>query len=186
VKKHQSKDQELLIALRGTHSEAEKAFAELYNRYAQRTYAFILRMTGNAVVSQDLLQDVFIRFFNATRQELVFTNPGAFILMIARNLCLNYKRDEPHTESIDELLLIGNEVSYPIEQDELLHLITLSLEVLDTDYREAFVLKFYQGYSYEEMSQLTGDTIPALKNRVWRAKEQIRNVLRPYIFETQQ
>lgn len=186
MQSHHATDQELIACLKGDHQETEKAFGELYGRYSQRTYAFLLRMTGNPSVSQDLLQEVFIKFYNACRQELVVTNAGAFILMIARNLCLNHIRDEHSTESLDEVLLPSSEFSHSIEDKELVDLITLSLDLLQYEYREAFVLKYYQGYSYEEMSRLTGDGIPALKNRVWRAKEQIRSILKPYIVENQQ
>ena len=137
-------------------------------------------MTGNSAVSEDLLQEVFIKFYNATKQDLVFTNPG-FIMMIARNLCLNFKRDEHPGLPLEDIFSIEND-SF-VERDELLNLITLSLELLDFEYREAFVLKYYQGYSYEEMTVLTGATVTALKKRVWRAKEQIRNTLQPYIME---
>ncbi len=185
MKRRQLTDEELIAGLRGTHREAEIAFTEIYSRYAQRTYAFILRMMGDGAASEDILQEVFLKFFNATRQQLVFTNLRAFIFMIARNQCLNYKRDVPQTESIEHMEFVVHEFSGAIEQNELLQLVTLSLELLEIEFREAFVLKYYQGYSYEEMSQLTGDTIPALKNRVWRAKEQIRRALKPYIIEEQ-
>ncbi len=176
-------DQALIRDLQGSHKEAEKAFSEIYSRYAQRTYALILSMTGDSAASQDILQEVFLKFYNAAKQELVFTNLRGFILMIARNLCLNWKRDVSRFTPIKDLLLTVDE--YNVEHDELLQLITLSLDLLEFEYREAFVLKYYQGYSYDEMSMLTGETIPTLKNRVWRAKEQIKQALRPYILETQ-
>jgi len=178
--------EELLIKdLRGTQKEAERAFTEIYARYAQRTYAFILRMTNDEAASQDLLQEVFIKFYNATKQDLVFTNPSAFILVIAKNLCLNWKRDLRPLENLDDVLIASSDTS-TVEQDELLHLINLSLELLEFDYRQAFVLKYYQGCSYDEMALITGETISALKNKVWRAKEQIKKTLRPYILENQQ
>ena len=172
---------DLIRDLRGSPKEAEAAFSELYSRFGQRIYAFILRMTGDRIASQDLLQEVFVKFFNATKQDLVFTNPGGFIMMIARNLCLNWKRDERPTVPLEEFLEAENEMK--LERDELLNLITLSLELLDYDYREAFVLKYYQGNSYEEMSYLTGVSVTALKKSVWRAKEKIRMALAPYILE---
>lgn len=142
-------------------------------------------MSGNAAESQDLLQEVFVKFFLASKEGMVFSNPGAFILTIARNLYLNKRRDSVPTVPIEDFTLHSEDVQ-TVERDELLHLITLSLDLLEVEYREAFVLKYYQGYSYEEMSTITGDTIPALKNRVWRAKEQIRRTLKPYITETQE
>jgi RNA polymerase sigma-70 factor (ECF subfamily) len=174
-------EQELITALRGSHKEVERAFAELYGRHAQRTYAFILRMTGNSAASQDLLQEVFLKFYRASQQDLIFSNPGGFLMMIARNLCLNWKRDAHPTQPLDDFLESENLVK--VERDELLNLITVALELLDYEYREAFVLKYYQGNSYEEMSAITGATVTALKKRVWRAKDKIRSALRPYILE---
>jgi RNA polymerase sigma-70 factor, ECF subfamily len=185
VKKKDRREEILIQDLAGTHKEAERAFTELYARYAQRTYAFILRMTNDEAASQDLLQEVFIKFYHAIKQDLVFTNPSGFILVIAKNLCLNWKRDLRQLENIDEVIIASNETPN-VEQDDLLHLINLSLELLEFEYRQAFVLKYYQGYTYDEMTLITGETISALKNKVWRAKEQIKKALRPYILENQQ
>lgn len=178
-------EKRLVIALQGGHEESEKAFTELYQYNAQPVYSFILRMTGNVAVSEDLLQETFIKFYAATRQDLLVTNVRGFLFMIARNLCLNLRRDEHPTVSIENILIEIEGHHSAIERDELLNLINHALDLLELDYREAFILKYYQGYSYKDMSRLTGDTIPALKNRVWRAKEKIQNTLRPYILELQ-
>ena len=58
-----------------------------------------------------------------------------------------------------------------------------ALARLSETQRSLVMLKDYEGYSYEEMSSLTGQTVDTLRNRVWRAKEQIRRALRPYIQE---
>jgi RNA polymerase sigma-70 factor (ECF subfamily) len=184
--KKDRREEELITELGGTQKEVERAFTEIYARYAQRTYAYILRMTNDEASSQDLLQEVFIKFYHAAQQGLVFTNPSGFILVIAKNLCLNWKRDARPLENIDDILIASQDTSATIEQNELLHLINLSLEILEFDYRQAFVLKYYQGCTYDEMALITGETIPALKNKVWRAKEQIKQVLKPYILENQQ
>ena len=183
--KKDRRDELLIKDLAGTPKEAERAFTEIYTRYAQRTYAFILRMTNDEAASQDLLQEVFIKFYQAAKQGLVFTNLNGFILAVAKNLCLNWKRDLHPLVHIDDVLLVSAD-TLTVERDELLHLINLSLELLEFDYRQAFVLKYYQGCSYDEMSLITGETIPALKNKVWRAKEQIKKILSPYILENQQ
>ena len=183
VKEETKTELELIADLRGSRKIAEKAFSEFYSRYGQRVYAFILRMTSDRAASQDILQETFVKFFNATKQELVFTNPGGFLMMIARNLCLNWKRDERPAQPLEEYLEAENQMH--VERDELLNLVTLSLELLEFEYREAFVLKYYQGYSYDEMALITGATVSALKKRVWRAKDKIRSALEPYILELQ-
>jgi len=181
VKEHSTTDQDLIRQLRGPRREQERAFAELYARHAQRVYAYILRMLGERAASQDLLQETFLKFYNAARGDLVVTNTRAFLIMIARNLCLNFERNARPNVSIDamEFPIVDDTV----ERNDLTRILNLALELLDFDHREAFVLKYYQGYSYEEMSRMTGETVAALRNRVWRAKEEIRRALKPYAKE---
>ena len=174
-------DQDLILQLRGSRGEQGRAFAELYARHAQRVYAYILRMSGEHAASQDLLQETFLKFYTAARGDLVVANTRAFLIMIARNLCLNWKRDLRPIAAIDELELpIDDET---VERNDLAHILNAALELLEFEYREAFVLKYYQGYSYEEISRITGETVSALRSRVWRAKEEIRRTLKPYAAE---
>ena len=60
-------------------------------------------------------------------------------------------------------------------------MISSALELLDVPYREAFILRFYQGLSYKEIAEITGDSVSSLKVRVMRAKDQVRTILQPYI-----
>jgi RNA polymerase sigma-70 factor, ECF subfamily len=187
VKEHSTTDQDLIRQLRGSRMmgyarrEHERAFAELYARHAQRVYAYILRMLGEQAASQDLLQETFFKFYNAAREDLVVTNTRAFLIMIARNLCLNWMRDTRQNVSIDAMEFSFDDET--VERNDLSRILNLALELLDFEHREAFVLKYYQGYSYEEMSRMTGETVAALRNRVWRAKEEIRRTLKPYAEE---
>ena len=174
-------DQDLIRQLRGSRGEQQHAFAELYARHAQRVYAYILRMSGETVASQDLLQETFIKFYNAARGDLVVANTRAFLIMIARNLCLNWKRDTRSNVEIESLDLAIDDDT--VERNDLSRILNVALELLEFEHREAFVLKYYQGYSYEEMSRITGETVAALRSRVWRAKEEIRRTLKPYAVE---
>jgi len=65
----------------------------------------------------------------------------------------------------------------------MLNLITMALDTLPFVYKEAFILRQYQGYSYKEIAEISDDSIPAVKNRVWRAKEKIKQILAPYLKE---
>ncbi|HRK59713.1 MAG TPA: sigma factor-like helix-turn-helix DNA-binding protein, partial [Candidatus Kapabacteria bacterium] len=69
------------------------------------------------------------------------------------------------------------------EQQELLNLLTRSLELLDEDHREAFVLREYSGMSHGEIAELTGTSIANAKSRVFRAKQKIKSILLPYLKE---
>ena len=171
-------DSDLFIALKDKKT-AEAAFAELYSRHSQRIYAYSLRVTGSPEDAQDIFQEAFMKFFAAAEDKDYIENVPAFLLTITRNLCINYLRSRRLTFDIEDYNFSTNDTGY--EQKEMLELIGRSLETLDFDYREAFILRQYHGMSYKEISMITGDSISAVKNRVWRAKEKIKDILQPYL-----
>ncbi len=174
-------DLELFEALKSDKKLAEAAFAEIYARYSQRIYAYCLRVTGNNEDANDIFQDAFLKFFDAVKSTKNMTNLSAFLLIITRNLCLNYKRDKKIMVSIEDYQLLSHDKGY--EQKEIMELISHALNCLDFEFREAFILRVYHGMSYEEAAEVTGDTESAIKNRVWRAKQRLKEILSPYLEE---
>ena len=172
-------DIQLYNLLAGSKTEAEEAFAELYARYSQRIYAYCFRILGNADDARDVFQETFLKFFDSAKVEKVIDNVPGYLLTISRNICINFKRDSRPNFTLEDFQTWTNDVDY--EKRELLQILATSLELLDTDYKEAFVLRMYQGLSYKEISKITGDSVSAVKNRVWRAKERIKDILTPYL-----
>jgi RNA polymerase sigma-70 factor (ECF subfamily) len=60
-------------------------------------------------------------------------------------------------------------------------MITRSLDLLDDEYREAFILREYSGLSYKELAEVTGISVANAKSRVFRAKERIKHILKPVL-----
>ena len=172
-------DSVLFDALKRAKPESEYAFAELYNRHNQRIYSYCLKVTGNSDEARDIFQETFIRFYKSAAQEDGVENVGGYVMRIARNLCLNFNRNKKNTVAIEDFHLTGQSHNY--EQEELLGLVQTALEYLDYEYREVFVMRQYHDLSYEEIAEITGDTIPALKNLVWKKKKKIKHILSPYI-----
>lgn len=129
-----------------------------------------------------MFQETFVRFFNTVRKEREMTNVPGFMLRTARNLCLNRKRDRAPITSIEGLDLPYQ--SNPLfENEELLRLIGGAVELLDEEYREAFILREYEDLSYEYIAELTGTTLANAKSRVFRARQKIKKMLEPNIKE---
>ncbi len=178
----QHTDLELFNTLKENTHVSELAFGELYARYNQRIYAYCLRVTGNPDEARDIFQDTFLKFYKSAKSDRQVSNVPGYLLTIARNLCLNFKRDRKDTVAFEDYhKSYRNDGSY--EKKEYLELIRTALELLDKDHREAFILREYQGMSYAEISDVTGVSVSALKNRVWRAKEKIKKILSRYVAE---
>jgi RNA polymerase sigma-70 factor (ECF subfamily) len=172
-------DLELFRALRGKKPIAEAAFSELYARYAQRVFAYCLRVTGDDDDAKDIFQETFLKFYHNAKSSKDIDNIGGLLITIARNQCLNFKRNRKNILNIEDFNISTNDTEY--EKKELLKLISMAIELLDFEYREAFILRQYQGLSYKEIADITETSISAIKNRVWRAKEMIKEILSPYL-----
>lgn len=173
-------DDELFQLMKSSEKKkSEAGFSELYSRYSQRIYAYCLRVTGYPEDANDIFQEAFTKFFYNAKKNDDIQNIPAFILVITRNLCLNYRRDKKVNVNFEDFNFSTHDEGY--EQKELLELIAKSLELLDFEYKEAFILRQYQGMSYKEISEITSVSISAAKNRFWRAKEKIKKILTPYL-----
>ncbi|MFA5512369.1 MAG: RNA polymerase sigma factor, partial [Candidatus Kapaibacterium sp.] len=92
-------DAELFYMLCDDKRTAEGAFSELFKRHSPRIYAYCKRFIGNLEEAEDLFQETFIRFHQSASKDRVMTNVPAFLLKIARNLCVNFKKREKQSVS---------------------------------------------------------------------------------------
>jgi RNA polymerase sigma-70 factor (ECF subfamily) len=190
-------DHELLLAATASGSEKEpasprlrdEAFAELYRRHKSEIYSYCLRMMGrDEALASDLFQDVFIRAYERAAQFRSGTNVRGWLYTIARNLCLNAMRSRQPVDSIELHPMLANvDRSLAPEYDEAQHFLRDRIEravaELPTEYREAFVLREFDGFSYANIAEMTGTSLSVTKVRIWRAKERLRTLLQPYLAE---
>jgi len=172
-------DASLFAMMRPGMAKREDAFAELYSRYSSRVYAYCMRFLSNQQEAQDIFQEAFVKFYQSAEQDREMTNVPAFLLRIARNLCVNSVRAARPTTSFEEYM--GGFDSYNSDKDELLGLIKGALELLPEDYREVFVLREYDGMSYQDIADITDTNINNIKVKIYRSKQKIRDILQPYL-----
>lgn len=175
-------DEQLLVIMtddESKHSEVEGAFKEIYNRHSGKVHAYILKIIGDEDTTEDLFQDTFIRFYNRAKSGK-HSNVIGFLITIARNLCLNHKRNKKQTVQIDEFEYLAYDTQN-YDNKELLDLIERSMDLLEDDYREAFVLREYTGLNYDEISEIMNITTINARSKVFRAKKKIKEILKPYL-----
>ncbi|MCS7000586.1 MAG: RNA polymerase sigma factor [Bacteroidota bacterium] len=158
--------------------ERDAAFTEIYRRYSPRVYAYCRRILGDDTSAQDAFQETFVRFYTAADVERTMTNLPAYLLRIARNICLNLKRSQRPTVELQDFHAIIPD--HPYENNELASLLAHALELLPMEYREAFVLHEYEGFSYAEIGAMTGTSADVIKVRAFRARQKLRKILAPY------
>ena len=151
----------------------------LFERYSGTLFNFFLRLTGNAHVSEDLVQDVFFRILkyrHTYREQSRFTT---WMYQIARNVCMDDRRKKRGEVELNEDE-VRNPSSDPLPGQELaqeqeFRLLRSALAQLAPEKREALVLSRYHNLKYEQIAEVVGCDVGAVKVRIYRAIRDLRD-----------
>jgi RNA polymerase sigma-70 factor (ECF subfamily) len=139
-------------------------------------------MLNDREMARDALQEVFVRLHeNAGRYE-PGSNFAGWIHTIARNLCLNLQRNRKDKVDFDETLYVDRNSKEPA--DVLLReRLAYEIASLPDIYREAVILREYEGYSYKEIAEITEQTMATVKFRIFKGRELLRERLGDWLGE---
>jgi len=160
---------------------SDEAYRALYDAFERPLYIYCCKLLGNEVIAQDIFQDVWIRMFRLRGEQREVRKFSGLLFTIARNLSLNSIRDSKTSFHISledmppESELFMRTMEY--DESDLREMMQKALQQLPINQREAFVLREYSGYSYNEIAEITGATMINVKTRAWRAKERLRKVI---------
>jgi len=164
---------------------SDKAYRKLYDAFERPLYTYCCKLIGNEVIAQDIFQDVWIRMFKLRGERATVRKFSGLLFTVARNLSLNAIRDNKTSShmSLEDMPPDSEMFSRTLEFDEadLREMMQKALQQLPFNQREAFVLREYSGYSYNEIAEITGATMINVKTRAWRAKERLRKVISAWL-----
>ena len=163
----------------------EGSFEELVRRYQRPISAYVYRMVGDYDIALDLTQEIFIKIYASLaryRPEFKFST---WIYKIAHNAAIDHLRRNAGrersinggTESEPQQLAIESKGLSPEQQSEREERrieIEGVVRLLPTAYRELIVLRHSQDLTYEEIVEVTGLPLGTVKNRLFRAREMMR------------
>jgi RNA polymerase sigma-70 factor (ECF subfamily) len=155
------------------------SYAELLRRHRRRLERYAMFLLGNREDAEEALQDALLRGYRALGQCAEPERFGAWLFRIVVNRCRtrHARRGRP-LERLDTIAAIDVPATPdPSAGIEWREEIRRAMALLQTDQREAFLLHHVEGLSYEEMAELTGSGVSALKMRVSRAGERLRTEL---------
>lgn len=155
-----------------------------------RVYNLLLRIVTDREAASDLTQDTFVRAYQAWGTFRGDSQAYTWLFRIAVNLARNYLdrlgRDRRRRQSLpedeaDPLPDGGPGPDGRVENRELGELLAQELTALRPDQREIIVLRDVQGLSYEEIAEVLGCTVAAVKSKLFRARSVLRRRLSSYM-----
>ncbi|HET7150369.1 MAG TPA: RNA polymerase sigma factor [Candidatus Acidoferrum sp.] len=164
-------DEELMLQVR---DGAGDMLGVLFDRYQSPLFNFYAKLTGNRALSEDLVQEVFLRILKYRQSYRPGTPFRAWIYQIARNARIDHFRKFPREATfVPEMLppVIPKDSSQEREEVELLQ---RALQQLPEDKREILLLCRFQELKYEEIASLLGCELNTVRTRIHRALQELR------------
>lgn len=165
-----------------------ESFGALVARYEGPLFNFLVRFCGNRDLARDLCQEAFLKAFKGLPGFRVGAPFKPWLYRVAVNAARSNLRRGWHRELgvdvlPDNMPLEGSAAGPPPAADAGLlrrqdgEAVQRALTQLPESYREAVVLRFVEGFSYEEMAEVLGTRVPGVKMRVHRGLLRLRELL---------
>lgn len=148
-----------------------------YNRavdeYSDRIYRFVLKSMGDTGRAEDVVQDCYEKLWlNVT--EIDFSKARSWLFTTAYNRMIDILRREKRVVCEEEFSV---EVHYSDNYSDLNEVLHRCLEKLPENWKSVILLRDYEGYSYEEIASVTGQTDSQVKINIYRGRLALRNMI---------
>lgn len=153
-----------------------ETFKKEFLPYHQKLYRIAFRIVHDAASAEDMVQDAFVKLWNKRDEMSKVENTEAFAIIILRNTCLDYLRKTKNEYNIEYDKEIPEEVSLSKEierRDEVQNIKGL-INKLPDQQRQVMMMKHWDGYSDEEIEQMTGLSSGNIRVILSRARKTIR------------
>ena len=179
---------ESLAVARGLKRQEAGLLDELIVRYQHRLMRYLLFLTGNRELAEDMFQDVWMRVLVRGAQFNGQARFETWLFTIARNLVIDQRRKRT-LSSLDELVESGHSDDRPMSFEvadgeptpferfsslEDREMIAASMLEMDTLHREVLTLRFHEEMSLEEIAKVTRAPISTVKSRLYRGLAMLK------------
>lgn len=146
----------------------------IWNDFHKELEGFIFSRVKEREITNDILQDVFIKIQNNIGTLKDETKLSSWIYQVTRNAINDYFRKlKPQVEISDYKAMDEQE---PSNNRDLEHCLTPFINQLDDKYKEALILTEFKGYSQKQLAEKLNISYSGAKSRVQRAKEYLKNL----------
>jgi RNA polymerase sigma-70 factor, ECF subfamily len=176
------------------------AFEELVLRYQARLVRVLEHLVGNRDQADDLAQEVFLRVYRSRKHYVAGAKFATWLFTIANNVANNARRNRSRRREVtlaprdsgpmgarplDRMIQAssGQMPARQLDTAEMCEIVELALESLNERQRLAVLLNKFEGMSYADIAQTMELTPQAIKSLLSRARENLRDILEPYLEE---
>lgn len=163
----------------------EKAFNEVYARYSQHILHFLFKMLGqDEAMAQDLLQEIFV-LIAENPEKFGGKNFKSWIFTVASNRCKNYFRDHKnkYISLPQDEHQYSDEIEFELDEPSIKEKLNDALELIHPTYKEAFVLRYFEGLRNAEIAEVLNCPIGTVKSRLHCSLKALNKELKSFYQE---
>jgi RNA polymerase sigma-70 factor (ECF subfamily) len=144
--------------------------------YSVKLYPMLFRILKNEEETRDALQDLMLKLWNKRSDLQQCTNLSAYVITIAKNHSFDLlKKQRPITVDESDLKLFRLEATEPdTEKSERLELVHRTIENMTEKYREIIRYRDIDGFSFDEIKEMTGLEVPNIRVILSRARLKVK------------
>ncbi|OQA44939.1 MAG: ECF RNA polymerase sigma factor SigW [Chloroflexi bacterium ADurb.Bin325] len=173
-------DDQELIWLEQARGGDRQAFTRLVEAYQGPVYNLAYRMLSDAAEAEDAAQETFVRMYTKLHTYQPGKKLSSWVLSIASHYCIDrLRRRRGEFLSLDEEPLANTLPGRQADPQELAvrqetrDMVQAAVETLALAYRAPLILRYWHGLSYDEIAEVLGLSVPAVKSRLHRARLQM-------------
>ena len=146
-----------------------------------KLYRYAFNILGNRMAAEDVVQEVFVKVWSKKEHLATVDNKEAWCMTVTRNLALDKRRKNGHRhEAVEDHYSLADKGMTPFEvtkSSDTMSMIMEAIQELPEDQQQVVHLRDVEGYSYNEIAEITGLTLDKVKVYLHRARITLRNKL---------
>jgi RNA polymerase sigma-70 factor, ECF subfamily len=174
------------ILIKKIRKGSKAAFEELMRKYNRKIFNFVIRMVRNDEVAVELTQDFFIKIYTVIDKYNFEYKFSTWAYRICYNLVIDHiRKNQMQTESLDsdavsqkEIVSSENYVKDDgfriLSDEEVKNQLWKLVDGIPLKFKEVILLRYIQELKYEEIADMTGLPVGTVKNRIFKAKEILK------------
>ncbi len=179
-------DQDDSLLLAQVEQRQPDALLALYRKYSVRIFSRLYRIVNDRPAAEELLQDTFQRLWQ--RPHMYSSDKGpllSWLLTVARNIALDYKRKESR-RAAHLVLPLGGDTGFDLDNlpalestvdPEVSRAIRQAMESLPPAQKITLELAYFEGLTHPELAERTGETLGTVKTRIRLGIRKLREAL---------
>ena len=182
-------DQDEQALIGKAQSGDTSAFASLVTEHSTLVYNLALRILNDPQEAEDVAQETFVRAWQALPRFRADSRLRTWLYRIATNLCYNrlphLKRELAALDPDTEIDLPGDRqgVEDALVSAEIIEQVNTAVNRLPESYRLLIILRHIHGLSYAEIAAVADMPLGSVKTGIYRARQQLRNLLAQKVSE---